>query len=773
MAIERSQQPEVNWDGRIHAYRSADDWRQRLSPRLALHAEADDSLDPVTFEVIRHRLWTINLAHGETVTRISGSPVFQALDFNMCILTEDGEYVMNAPFIQFLNAGAGLGVRFIMERYGDEPGIEDGDVYVGNDPWVCAVHEMDVMLACPVFIDGQLFAWTANAGHQYDLGGTVPGGWPQNAENVFSDPTVFTPFKIVERGTLRSDLEAMYVRQSRMPEMVALDLRAQISGCRYAADQICQLCAQFGAATVKAAMRRILDTSQKAIQEKLRRIPDGTWTAVRYVDERLPGDRGTYRVQVNVTKRADRLIVDNDGTEPQAQGPLGITFASFSGSVLSPLTVLMLYDQLFAVGGASRQVDLVPTPGRLTCVDHPAAVGAGVLNVTGHIAAVQTCVNRMLACDPELARDIVAASPDYPVPVVTGRDDAGRFYGQAVLDHFGMGLGARSWQDGVDTGGPAWSPLTFLLNVEAVEQFYPLIYLWRRELADSGGAGLWRGGTGLAYAWMQYRAEHMNLANFGGGMSTSAFGAEGVMGGYPSPSGHVRVLRETNIRQLFDAGRVPNTLEELQATEAFSRPQKGNEIPIGPADVIEAIIVGGGGYGDPLEREPWRVARDVANGHVSRDAATNVHGVELDSAGNVHDAGTHSRRTYLRAERAAWPLATDRFGKPPTAETVPARGLPSARIHEALEARDHEAERVIACLRCGAAMCGLAGDFKHHARVSEEPTTVIPGSSADPTDFLDDRIVLRRWCCPACLVLLTVEVARASDPPWPDMRLAK
>lgn len=774
MSMTKQQQDaaaEPVWDGLVHSYRPAADWPERLAPELDLHGDVDEELDPITFEVIRHRLWTINLAHGDTVTRVSGSPVFQSLDFNMCILTEDGEYVMNAPFIQFLNAGAGLGVRFVMERYGADPGIEDGDVFVGNDPWVCAVHEMDVMFACPVFVDGRLFAWTANAGHQYDLGGTVPGGWPQNAPNVFSDPTVFTPFKIVERGHLRKDLEAMYLRQSRLPQMVALDMRAQIAGCRYACEQIKQMCAQFGGATVKAAMRRILDTSQRAMQEKLERIPDGTWSAVRYLDERLPGDRGTYRVQVNVTKRGDRLIFDNDGTEEQTEGPLGITFASFSGSALSPLTVTMLHEQLFAVGGANRQVDLRPTPGRLTCVDHPAAVGAGVLNVTGHIAAVQTCVNRMLACDPELAKDIVAASPDYPVPVVTGRDDRGRYYGQAILDHFAMGLGARSWQDGVDTGGPAWSPLTFLLNVEAVEQFYPLVYLYRRELADSGGAGRWRGGTGFAYAWMPHRADTMSLANFGGGMSSSTFCAEGVMGGYPSPAAHVCVLRDTDVHALFAAGRVPNALADLDAAQAFSRPSKGNETPIGAHDVMESIIVGGGGYGDPIEREPWRVAIDVAEGHVSLAAAEWVYGVVLGADGEADEALSADRRAAIRAGRAGWTPAAEHSGPRLDVEPVAASGEPERPVHEALVARDVDGKRVLACRRCETVVCGYAADYKRHVLVDEGSVTAVPGFTADPREFIDDEIVLRRACCPGCQTLLTIEVARVGDEPWADMRL--
>src|ERR1700761_4773091 len=147
------------WDGTEVSYRPGAQWRSHVSDRLRFHEEADTEVDPVTFEVVRNRLWSSNIAHGEQVTRVSGSPVFASLDFNMSILTEDGEIVQNAPFIQFLNAGAPFGVRYTLEHMSETPGIEDGDVFLMNDPWIAATHQMDVLFVRPVFIDGRLFAW--------------------------------------------------------------------------------------------------------------------------------------------------------------------------------------------------------------------------------------------------------------------------------------------------------------------------------------------------------------------------------------------------------------------------------------------------------------------------------------------------------------------------------------------------------------------------------------------------------------------------------------
>lgn len=763
---------EIIWDGTKNSYRPDSDWAATVAAVLDLHASTDDDLDPITYEVIRHRLWTINTAHGETVTRISGSPVFASLDFNMCILTEDAEIVMNAPFIQYLNIGAPYTVKFVMERFGRAPGINAGDVFLGNDPWVGAVHQMDVLFACPVFVDGRIFAWVSNAGHQYDLGGVVPGGWPSNAVDVYHDPTLLSPFKIVEAHELRPDLERLYLRQSRMPELLALDLRAQIAGCQSAAGQVVGLCEQFGASTVKAAMRRVVDSARSAFAEKLERIPDGTWSDVRYLDEALPGDAHTYRVAIAVHKTGREITIDNRGSDPQQQGPLGITFQALAGSVLSALAITMLSDQLFAVGGAERYINYDVEPGLLNTVQYPAAVSAAICNVVTHLNLMQTCIGRMLASDDELRVDIVAAGPDYPVPVVSGIDDRGNFFGSAILDHFAMGGGARSFQDGVDTGGPGWSPLTFLMNVEAVEQWFPLIYLWRRELPDSGGAGRWRGGVGLAYGWTPYRASALDVYSFSGGMSISGFGAEGILGGYPSPPARTTVKHDTDLSQMFARSRVPADIGEVTEGSLEMLRGKSNAVPLGAGDIAESVISGGGGYGDPLEREPERVAKDVHELRVSRGAAHTVYGVELDTAGAVDVGATAKRRQVIRDTRAAGATGATLGSSGPAGARVPATGEPRRRVHEVIVSRDDGDDRVLACERCDFVICGYRANAKEHLLVTVDDLVDALPLANDPAQYLDgEDIVFRAYTCPGCQVLVSTEIVRRGEPALTEMQL--
>lgn len=756
------------WNGRQQSYRPRSDWKTRVSSNVRFHEEQADEIDPITYEVIRQKLWTINIAHGDTITRISGSPVLATLDFNMSILTEDAEVVLNAPYVQLLNAGAPLGIRYILETLSGRPGIDEGDIFCCNDPWIGACHQMDVLFAAPIFVEGQLFGWVANAGHQYDLGGIVPGGWPQNAEDVYSDPIVLPPFKLVERGEMRKDLEAVYLRQSRLPDLVALDLRAQIAGAVFARDQIVALCNRFGAPTVKAAMRRMLDQAQRAFQQKLLLIPDGTWSEVRYLDDALPGNRAAQRTQLNVTKKGDRLIIDNVGTDRETPGVNGIPFTSWTGSITGIISISMLYEQLFAYGGSERQIDYRPTPGLLTCVNHPTAVSGGILQAVTMMNAAQAVFSRMMACDPGLKEDLVAPCSDFELPVLVGYDDRGNFFGQALLDAFAGGSGARAFGDGINSSGPSYSPLSMALNVELIEQWYPILYLYRKEDADGAGAGKWRGGTGLRSAITPYRADSMSIVTNTAGQSVSAQNAPGLFGGYPSVAGHYVVRRGTNLAEEMAQRRLPDSIDALSAGETVTLMAKSNGATLGEGDVFELRVGGGGGYGDPIERTPQLVVDDVRSGWVSPEAAEKIYGVVLSTDGTLDDQATACRRDALRDERSHWQQPEAGKGN---RHVKPATGEPDRAVHEYVVATDRGDERVLACSKCGHSYCGYTDNYKDGALSHEGPVMLMP-TAQDPSYYNDQPIVLRRYCCPGCHVQVSVEVVRADEPLLAEMILA-
>src|SRR5215470_1768320 len=219
----------VAFDGKHYGYVPPE--TLTISTNLALHGEWDSSIDPITFEVIRHALWNINEEHGATIQRISGSPVaMYALDLNPSILTEDAEFVFFGPYMQYMSGVTDTQVKWILEYRSDNPGIRDGDMFLANDPWVGAAHQQDVMLICPVFHEGELFCWVTNCLRQYDIGGITPSSFCPSAESTFDEGIMIPPVKIVENNEIRRDIEALYVRSSRKPNMVALDFRAQFAG---------------------------------------------------------------------------------------------------------------------------------------------------------------------------------------------------------------------------------------------------------------------------------------------------------------------------------------------------------------------------------------------------------------------------------------------------------------------------------------------------------------------------------------------------------------
>ena len=273
-SVRLSSLPNEQFDGRGRPY--VPPRELRIAPTLKLHRECAPEVDPVTYEVVRHALWNVNEEHGATIQRLSGSPVaMYALDLNPSILTEDAEFVYFGPYMQYMSGVTDTQVKWTLENRSDNPGIGAGDMFLANDPWVGAAHQQDVMLLCPVFWEGELFCWVTNCLHQYDIGGITPGSFCPSARDAFDEGILIPPVKIVEAGTVRRDIEELYLRSSRKPASVALDFRAQLAGNTTACERVLTLVRRYGAETVKAVMKRILDNGERAFLRKLARLPDG------------------------------------------------------------------------------------------------------------------------------------------------------------------------------------------------------------------------------------------------------------------------------------------------------------------------------------------------------------------------------------------------------------------------------------------------------------------------------------------------------------------
>jgi len=219
-----------------------------VDPSLHFHTEADTDLDPVSYEVLRSKLWNVNWDHQETIRRVSGSQVVvYGYDFNTTIQTEDGAGVCFGPGNLFFGGCADVVVKWTLEHRSMNVGINEGDIFLQDDPWIGTNHQMDAAVYAPVFHEGKLFAWVYNVIHQRELGGVEPGGFTQQAHDVYAEPTFFPPMKLVDAGKVREDVVDAWVRRSRLAGLMTLELRSQIAGVELARARLLDLVERYGA----------------------------------------------------------------------------------------------------------------------------------------------------------------------------------------------------------------------------------------------------------------------------------------------------------------------------------------------------------------------------------------------------------------------------------------------------------------------------------------------------------------------------------------------
>jgi N-methylhydantoinase B len=747
----------VKFDGVNHPY--VPPKTLTISPKLKLHHDFSDDFDPVTFEVIRHNLWNVNEEHGATIQRISGSPVaMYALDLNPSILTEDAEFVFFGPYMQYMSGVTDTQVKWILENRSDNPGIREGDMFLANDPWVGAAHQQDVMLICPVFWEGELFCWVTNCLHQYDIGGITPGSFCPGAESAYDEGILIPPIKIIEGDEIRRDIEELYLRSSRKPDLVALDFRAQMAGNVAARARVLQLIRRYGAATVKGVMKRILVNGEAAFLEKLKRLPDGTWRDRTYVECCRPGDRGVYRVALTLHKHGNHLVFENEGTDPQ-QGAMNATYSGWRGSIMVALNQLLCWDQYFSVGGALRHVEFNPTPGTLNCASFPASVStAPVQAMEISLYPAYNVISKFIYSDPAMRKDVmcIGGTSQWPATIFRGIDQWGERYGYLLVDPIGGAIGAFSTQDGISTGGQSRTPICKLPNIEHTEQSFPLLFLYRKEVPDSGGAGKFRGGLSAESCFIPHNTDKIvqDTLSSGNAIPTST----GMMGGYPGTPNIYRFVRHSDILDRLRAREMVEDLVEVKGETTTLQLRQENFEQL-PADVYAVVWTAAGGFGDPLDRDPTAVFEDWQNGAVTLAAAREIYGVIIDAAGERLDAeATRRHREALRQNRVK-----DIAVKPRKLTGPMLRVTENLLLRRAGNAAHH------CCAKCDGDLGPASDNYKDHCVRDDNPITASSPLVGDPKRYIDAAPVFRQFFCPSCGTLIENEITLASDPVLRDI----
>jgi N-methylhydantoinase B len=613
-------------------------------------------IDPVTYEVIKHRLWQINDEQGITIRAMSTSPiVVEGNDMNVGLYTGDGELAVAGPYVLTHVTTMDAVIKHVIER---SPDVQDGDMYLVNDPYLGALHQNDVAVVSPLFRDGELVMWVGNVVHHADLAGMDEGSFCINATNVFQEPPRYF-LKLADRGVVSPEVERTFATNSRLPEMAALDLRAQIGAITVVRRRLHELLDQQPTATVVGVMRQMVDLAEEQLRARIAELPDGTWSADVYMDSDRVGSDRILRVHVRLDKRGDELFFDYTGSDPQSEGAVNATsYACYAGTT-TPIYTFLCGGEIDWNSSIRRCVHVYAPEGTVMNARYPAAVSICSIGFTWLAAdAAMRVVAQMLA-ESDNYKDRVC--PSWGVACnannIFGINERGQFVGGLLSDHRGGGAAARSFGDGFDHAGMIVSALNFMSNVESQEWKLPLVYVFRRQLADSGGPGMFRGGLTVLTALAPLHAERLTWKSQNTAGSDQS-NAAGIRGGYPGAGSQVSVVRHARLWDQFRSGEIPLTFAALGGTVQHL-PTKSEGV-LEADDIFVFYPPGGGGFGDPLQREPQRVRQDVLNGAVSPAGARQHYGVVLTDGMAVDpDQTQQTRRSRIEDRRSHGPVAAD------------------------------------------------------------------------------------------------------------------
>lgn len=711
------------------------------------------AVDPVTFEVVHHRLISISEEQAATLSAISGSPlVNDATDFNTGIFGARGEIVTLGKTVLFHAASVAEMVKHIIADCAESPGIRPGDMFMVNHPYKGALHPPDFGLVAPVFHSGKLIAWVGVCSHQIDVG-SVPG---TAATEVRMEGILVPPLRVVENDEFRSDMLAMILGASRAPVNMNLDFRGMMAANRVALQRLAETIDQYGVDVVLSVMEGTIELSEKAVRERLRLLPDGVYRAQTFLDHDGVQNK-LYRIHVEVTKTGDELVLDFSQSADQAPRFMNCTESGLLAGVRAGMLPILAFDVPWNEG-VFRPMKVIARPGSIVSATFPAPVGQGPIGAMWLVETTITeALSKLVATSPDLIREAQASPNGGPDPIgFEGVNQYGEVMRGGNFDMVYVGGGAYSHRDGLSPQGHRHIPAIRLQNVERAENNQPLLYLFRKFLTDTAGPGRNRGGVSVGHGYILHDVDKMSVR-----FACHCYEAPsslGMFGGYPAACNTRKLQKNANVLSQIAAGHLPTSIVgELQ-----SYPAKMTQADsFGANDVYENGPSAGAGWGDPLEREAARVAEDVRYELVSEGAARDIYGVIVTKDFAIDGAATERRRADIRAERMSWAAEKVLANAP----VIDAKGETVAVIGDRASIRRIGGEAYFRC-DCGACFAPAGENWKDYAR----------RATARPAD-LGPRIALHaeleavRYVCPNCARMHWVEIKLKGEAPLFDFEL--
>ncbi len=586
-----------------------------------------------------------------------------------------------------------------------------------------------------------------------------PGGFSIKAVDTHQEGLRMPPVKLADGGEVREDVLAWILNQVRDP-LVGLDVRGQIAALNTGRRRMLELIATWGIDAIKAVMDGSIAFAREKLGERLRALPDGRWREVQYIDHDGHTD-AVYQIVCTLTKQGERLSFDFAGTSPNARGLINSTYSGLQAAVLSSVYINLCWDIPWN-RGVRDCIDIVTEPGTVNNCAYPAPCAMATISaVIVTIDATWRGLSHMLVASDEYRDQAMAVwSGTSMAPIFAGTSQHGFPFAATEMSHFGGGGGARTYADGVDTAGIVFNTTPNMPNIEDQEAEYPVLYLFRRHLQDSGGPGRYRGGRSGELAYTMYRAPNNHLEGLFAGTGAEMPNAIGLAGGMPGAAIRVARVVRTDVAERIARGNVlPARLEDVDG-EIEILACKHVRSPMALGDVWYHSWQAGGGYGDPITRNADVVAEDVTRQVISMQAAREIYGVVLSADGSCDRAATNAQREAIRAERKRRAAPADGDGE----WIIGGSGM--HRYGDALIAALDAGE--IRCAHCGH-VHGRSGE-NLLPRLHTFTTPLAAAGRVRGEDYERRRFALRHLCCSQCGELIDVQV-RLDGAPQPSMNL--
>lgn len=594
-------------------------------------ATSEKALDPVTLEVLKNSFVTIVDQMAEQILRTCHSFVIYSRDFSSALCDPQGNTIMQGSQDIAVHVGTlHLTAQAVVEAFEDE--MRPGDVFMINDPYLGGTHFNDVRIVRPIFHDGEVICLAESNGHWADMGGSVPGSFDVSARDHFGEGVRIPPVRIYDQGEYRADIVRMVTSNTRAPSDAEGDCLAQVEATAVAEREILRLCDKYGHDTVVAAFKEVQDYVERLTRKRVAEMPDGTWETEDYIDFDPDEPEGLVPIKVKMTIDGEVVRYDLSGSHPAVGTFLNSGYgASFSGVVAGTKT---FFPDVPLNSGFYRALDVDLGP-KGSCVN-----AAWPTAVTGFCSGPYEKIMNAIF---ELWSDVMperamAASFNLEYLLVGGTDT--RNDGESIFmwyDWMAGGWGGRNGKDGSNATSPVFGVGLAVQPLEGQERLTPVITTNHEILPDTGGPGMHRGGCGVEKGGT---LTDMSQTVMSVCCDRARSITWGIRGGLPSYPHGVWLNRGTEDERFL--GAVFSNVA-LKAGDSFIRPSAG-----------------GGGFGDPLERDPALVVEDVADGYVTLERAAKDYGVvvrEVDaelSHYELDEEATEKERERIRGARQGW-----------------------------------------------------------------------------------------------------------------------